>query len=283
MNAVVCLMALFQTAPPTLSAWSEDERGRRFRTGFDQGSRWYAGALVSVDLASEAEYGFEAGFRHRQRLDWPDEEVSWKIDQRALSLRLVPAEALRVEATLYEGRYHRWTRESRIVVPTTPPKYIPFPMNVGIEGTLGKLELSPRADGALGELAVQHAQVVFDFWRKEAMTSHALLGVGPSWDMRLFRSGVDQIVAPMSRLTVALHHEWAAGRQVLDVDAEGSWALTVGQGWGPRGRASARYEWVVLAINDLPVSVLAEVAWRYDVEHDLTATAGVRWSATLSR
>ncbi len=263
-----------------LGVASAPPSGQAFRTVFDPGSRW----LIGGGLAGTADGGLEAiaetAVLYRHLLDFPEEHVAWKLEHRLLSGRVSPGGA--VEVTLYEGGYHRWMRDGWITVPTSPPKRLPFPLNIGAEGVAGRFRTRPDDPDLLGELAVQHAQVVFDFWRSRRLGSYAGIGFGPSYDILFYADRRVHRIAPFTRATMRVHHEFEEGRQALDLRGEAAYAWSADDVWIPSGEARAGYELIVLALNDWPLSVFAEVSYRFDRTHQLRGTAGLRFAAPLT-
>lgn len=266
-------------APPEPSAWKTDERGRRMRVGFDPGNRWLleGGLAASGDGAVDGELRF--GLSIRQMLDFPGEGVAWKMHHQVLEARWSPGGDW--SATLYQGRYHRWMEDGWVMLPTSPPRRLPFPLNIGIEGLVGRFETRPLDPEVFGVLAIQQAQVVFDFWRSPRVSSFALVGLGPSWDVRLGPQTVHR-VAPLSRATLDVHHEWDRGRQLLHVGGEVAYAWSDTGDWQLRARATGRYEVTVLAINDWPVSLAADIRYRFEGTHHVRGLLALSLTAPLS-
>ena len=287
--------------PPQSSAYVTDAQGRRFRTRFEPGHRFFFGAgwstlaTGSADVVDAGMGRLGTGLRVRHLLDFPDEDVAWKMYHRILEARLFQGEAEGarpvVEATVYHGRYVRWTRDGFITIPTSPPTRLAFPLNVGAEVSVGELRTRPRSTLA-AELGIVRSEVLFDFWRSKRLGSFAQVGIGPEYAI-WFLDGTpgaglqpSHVVAPFSMLSATVHHEWDSGRQVVNLRVQGAWAWSSrSDAWGARADALASYEIVFLALNDHPLSFFVDLAYRFESlelrdddpgRHDLRTTAGLR-------
>ena len=276
---------------PKQTRYERRPDGERFRVGFDQGSRWLIGGGAVLETAGPAPLGFgraETALGYRHLLDYPLEDVAWKMYHLGLhvtaDLGIMPDsfQDLAFSGTLYRGRFHRWTRHGYIMLPSSPPRRLPFPLNIGVETLLARFETRPAQPETFGVLDVLAADIVFDFWRSRRLGSWAQVGLGTSYRMDFPVAGALQhVVAPFSRATLAAHHEWEDGRQTADMKSEVAYVWTSQPQWRVIARASAEYEVIFLAINDQALSAYTEIAWRYDQTHDVRATAGLRLGISL--
>ncbi len=287
---VLSFVGAAAAAPPEkarTTTWLEDARGRLLRVGFDAGSRWMVGGAVGLTADGDVAGALETELAYRSLLDFPDEDVAWKMVHTMLGARVLLDGATRFDdlsltATLYEGRYHRWMREGFITVPLNPPKHLPFPLNIGAEGVVCRFETRPDDPETIGELTVQRAQIVFDFWRSRRLGSTAQIGFGPSYDIVLGKDRLTHHIAPFTRATAQVRHEWESGRQVVDVRGDVGYAWSTGDEWVLQATATAGYELIVLAVNDWPLSVFADVEYRFRDDHDVRGLAGVRMAIPLT-
>ncbi len=289
------------------AAWREDEKGRRFRVGFDPGSRWLFGLGYGLRYGSSPATGdgegdgrgqfalalLDTGLAMRHIVDFPAERVGYKLYHQGLRSRVwFDAGAVsQFETTLYAGRFMRWSRDGQIVVPSTPPKRIPFPLNIGMQAEIGQLQLTQSDTGYGAEIGVTKAEVLLDFWRQRRLGSHAQFGFGPSYDIWLDgheQLQVEHVIAPFTRASFGFHHESTDGHHSIDCSVAGSYAVAVDAGWGWRFRAQADYEAILLAVNDLPLSAYGQVAYRFAERpvptrgtHDLRASAGLRFAVPI--
>lgn len=290
--------------PESVDDWEVDGQGRRLRVGFDTGTRWVAGGGLATGWAGAGDAiatgHVETGAFVRHLLDYPADDVAWKMTHAVLPTRLVlrgvdDVERLDLETTLYRGHFTRWTKHGWITVPTSPPKRIPFPLNVGLQGVVGGFATRPNDPGIAAELSIVHTDVVLDFWRARALGSYAQVSVGTSYDLQLLGSfagttgivGVAHVISPFASVELAVHHEYERGRQAVDARVRGAWLWSSQAGWGPRAQAAASYEVIVIAVNDQPVSLYVDAAYRFEglssasAAHDLRATAGLRFGVPL--
>lgn len=280
--------------------WHTDEQGRTFRVAFDPGSRWFVGwryapGFVPDELQLDATV-LETGVVYRHVLDFPAEGVAWKLYHASLSsqVQLTPG-VTRLQTTLYRGRAMRWSREGSIVLPTNPPRHVPFPFNIGVEASVGSVDYEDLPRGFRADIGVARAEVVLDVWRRRALRSYAQFGVGPAYEIWLDPPAaggegdeivLGHVVAPFTRASAAFHHESGDGHHAVDLGASGGYALT--SHWGGHGfvRAQASYEAIVVAVNDLPVSAVTSLHYRFGqasrpqvAHHQVGATLGLRLSA----
>jgi len=282
-------------APP---AWHVDPQGRTFRVGFDPGSRWLLGGGLAASWSGETggPVGgqLETGVLYRHIAAIPAEGAAYKLYHEALLSRLWLDEqgASRLSTTLYTGRFMRWSRDGRIVLPTSPPKRVPFPMNIGLEAAIGDIDFAELGSGYGLDIGVLRAELLLDVWRRRRLGSYAQFGLGPSYQLRLWgrdeELGVDHVVAPFTQGSFALRHESADGRHSVGARLYGGYALSSEHGSGGRAGAAADYEAIVIAVNDLPISGFVARGYGYESiprptrsEHALSALAGLRLSVPL--
>jgi hypothetical protein len=289
---------------PTAAAapsWMSDADGRTFRVGFDLGSRFVLGLgyAPGYDGAEPAfaQLALDTGVLERELRDVSGGSMTWKLYHQALMsrVRFGSPDGDRLSTTLYAGRFVSYLRDGRIVVPWSPSDYAPFPLNIGFAASLGSFELAEASAGYGLEIGVVQAAVVLDFWRRRELGSYAELGLGPSYALRLWNTGaerelaIDHVVSPFTTASFTVHHEWDQGRELVDARIEGGYALSSSWGSAAGARAAARYEAVLLGIDDLPLSVFADVSYRYEQAphptggaHQLDAAAGLRLGVPLS-
>ncbi len=105
----------------------------------------YAAGYAAGDGWGPAAGQVETALLFRHVVEQPEEESAWKLYHEMLSGRIwlgdlgddpVP----RIEATLYRGTYLRWQREGFITLPTSPPRRLQFPLNIGLDVAVGRFE-----------------------------------------------------------------------------------------------------------------------------------------------
>lgn len=300
--------------------WTTDDAGRVFRTHFDPGRRALAGLgwapRVSSSEATAEPLLLETGIFDRQLVDFALARVSWKLSHEALvaTARLDSPLDQRLDATLYRGRFMRWSRDGSISLPSSPGDALPFPLNIGVDAEVGRLDVARSSSAALlpplpgradatearpaqrpavaAELGVARTAVMLDFWRQRALGSHAALGLGPSYELWLWgkpEGRIEHWISPFTTGALDVHHEWDDARQSFELRATGGWALSTDGGGSARARARASYELVVLAVDDLPLSATASVAYRFEQAphptgsaHELRAAISLRVGIPLA-
>ncbi|MBI4700162.1 MAG: hypothetical protein HY744_03170 [Deltaproteobacteria bacterium] len=277
--------------------WTTDEQGRVLRVSFDPGARWLLGAGYAprhgAGGAQPELAQIETGLAYRHRIDFPGEGISYKLYHRVLAGRAVagPRSPWEIDAALYEGRFLRWSRDGSIMLPTNPPRRMLLPLNIGVEATLGRIDLAPRPAGPAAEIGVVRAELLLDLWRRRAMGSYAELGLGPRYDLRLGgddAAAVRHVVAPFTQGSFTFHHETADGLHGVEARLSGGPALSVAERWGARAEAVVSYEAILVAVNDLPLSAYAELGYRYEGlpapaggVPEVRATTGLRFAVPL--
>jgi hypothetical protein len=275
-----------------------DERGRSMRVRFDPDSRWYLGGgwapalgLGESTTGTAGSWALDVGTAYRHAVDFADEGIAWKIYHRALSGRVLLAGATvtELDLTAYRGRFMRWTADGRVLLPTSPPRRVPFPLDIGLDATLGRLRLRDVSPGAAAEIGVLHANLLVDPWRRRPLGSYSQLGIGPRYDVRLGPEGTRHLVAPFTAGTLGVHHESDDGRHSVEATVVGGVRLEVEQGWAPFVEATTSYELVWLAVNDSPLSLLVDGRYRYDGSplygdrtHALCGVVGLRLGLPLT-
>jgi len=288
-------------------SWTVDDVGRRFRVAFDPGSRWMLGAgyaagrTAGTGWAGPAAGQVETGLLFRHIMDFPDEESAWKLYHEVLVTRvwlgdLGTLPVPRLEATLYRSAYLRWQREGFITVPTSPPRRLRFPLNIGLDTVVGRFETVPPETGLAARLELLRAHFLLDAWRSRDLGLYAEFGLGLGYDLWLAGRfadggglGVEHLVSPGSDFTAAVRYETADGLHAVEARGScGYWWSNV-RGWGLRAQAAASYELIWLAIDDQPLSGYVEASYRYEpllpdpaAAHEFRAVLGLRFGVTLT-
>jgi hypothetical protein len=287
------------------SWWAVDEAGRRFRVAFDPGNRWMlgggyaAGHPAGAGWAGPAAGQVETGLFVRHAVVFPEEQVAWKMYHDVLMGRVWLGDASEspvplLDATLYRGTYLRWQREGYVMLPTTPPRRLRFPLNIGLDAVVGRFETMPEGTGLAARIEAVRSHFLLDAWRSREMGLYAQFGIGPAYDLWLAGSFVDaagvdveHLVSPGSDLTATVRFETGDGRHAVEGRGSCGWWWSSARGWGVRAEAAASYEFIWLALNDQPLSGYVEAAYRYEqlleprAAHDFRATAGLRFSVPL--
>jgi hypothetical protein len=239
---------------------------------FDPGHRLYLSG-------GTAGLGWGIQLRHLIRTDDPG--LHWRSEHGLLRGTVA---ADRFRGAVYEGRFLRHSREGYLLLPTSPPRRIPVPFDVGLETSVGRLEGRLSSD-EIRMNAVRGA-LLLDFARSDTFRRRAALGAVARWDLLVDRrapSVREQAIAPFSVGLLSLYAESASGLTLAQVQAEAGYAtLGRGSGWRPVITVELTVERVLLALNDLPLSVYA--AGRHDEPGEgFRAELGLRWALLSGR
>jgi hypothetical protein len=205
-----------------------------------------------------ARVGGEIHVRHVVATDEPG--LTWRLEHDLLGVSWDGAE---LRGTAYRGRYLRHARDGHIVLPTSPPRKLRLPFDIGAEADAGLVAWRP-ADDALA-LGVVRAALVFELTRSPTFRRRLTVGPVARWDVDTRLDDADATlaahrVAPFSLAAAALHLEDAAGLTILDVAVEAGWDWSSASGWATAWSARASAERIVLAVNDLPFSLFLDAS-----------------------
>jgi hypothetical protein len=235
--------------------------GDPFATCFDPGNRLVVGvALVSGDGLGGAAAGV-ASLAVRHVVSTEDPDVFWRLEHVLFDSRIGDST---FDLAIYRGRFIRHSRDGRIVLPTSPPRKLFLPFDLGAEAALGAIETrDSRERFAVGVL---RTALFVEVLRSPSFRRRVAFGAAGRWDVHgsavdLDLSAEDHHVAPLSLAMAAVHLESASGLTVLDLAAEGGRAWSSATGWRAAGRASASLERVLVAVEDRPLSLYAEAGY----------------------
>jgi len=245
-----------------------DGHERRYPICFDPGNR------LSITGGSDG-FGGSLAVRHIVHFE-DDPDLSWKNEHVIADVRGGGPSG--VEAVLYRGRFIRHTRDGHIVLPTSPPKKVFLPFDIGAYVEAGNVRISDTSsDVTIG--AVKMAALV-DIWRSRDFRRRLAIGPMARWDVDVHRDVLmdpaiaRQRVAPFSTGMLNLHVESANGLTVGDLVVEAGTAWTSDAGWTRELRADLTFERTLLAINDRPINVMFGA--RYDTATEASARVGAR-------
>ena len=242
--------------------------GERFAQCFDLGNR------LSI-TAGTTGFGGSIAIRHDIHFD-DEPDLVWKMQHTLLQARHAGFSD-RFTGLVYGGRYLRHARDGHIMLPFgNPPQKVFLPFDIGALIEVGSLRWRPGSTAMLG--VIKTAALV-DISRSRDFRQRFAFGPVASWDVELSRSPVSAVehdVSPFSSLLADLHLESANGLTVGDFRAEAGlvWHSFKGA-WVMQSRAEASLERIVLAINDRPIALFADV--RYEsASAETIAGLGVR-------
>jgi hypothetical protein len=190
-----------------------------------------------------------------------------------------------VRGAVYRGRYLRHSRDGHIVLPTSPPRKLFLPFDIGAEADVGTFDA--RTDAPLVDLGVLRTALLFEVTRSGDYRRRLTFGVAGRWDVVAdLRDGSiavpESFVAPFSLGVAALHLESKDGLVVFDTSVEAGPRWSSVADWGHLVRAQASFERVLIALDDHPLSLWAQAGWE-DPGRGAWALAGARFVLAGSR
>jgi hypothetical protein len=246
----VAVAALVAAAPARAAPCVGGVAPREFPICFDPGNR----------LVLEAGWGGVGGaLRLRHRVRTSDPGVSWRLEHTVLEARW---DGTTLRGVVYQGRYLRHSRDGHIMLPTSPPKKLWLPFDIGAEADAGALRLVPGDPHV--DVGVVRAAVVLEPLRSGSFRARLTVGPLVRWDVLAdldSKTADEHRVVPFTEGAAALHLESRDGLSVLDVRAEGgaSWSSTTG--WGRAASTELGVERVLVAVNDVPIAAFAQAGW----------------------
>jgi hypothetical protein len=224
-----------------------------FATSFDPGNR----LVLEAGWGGAGGAGGALAVRHKVGTD--DPAVTWRFEHVFAGTRW---DGVAWRGALYRGVYLRHSRDGHIVLPTSPPKKLWLPFDVGTDVAAGVFAWRPGED--VVELGVVRAAVLFELFRSSGFGARLTLGPLARWDVAADvadREADEHRVAPFSQATLGLHLETDDGLGVLDASVEGGWRWSSVDGWGREAGARLDVERVLVAVNDVPVALYGAGGW----------------------
>lgn len=264
-------------AEPTCLAGPADDP---FPICFDPGRRLVVGAELTVTEDGERPGGSASlAFRHVVTTD--DPAVWWRLEHVVLDTRW-RGDAL--DVAIYRGRFLRHSRDGRIVLPTSPPRKIFLPFDVGAEADVGAIASIDGGDRL--EVGVVRIALLVDLLRSETFRRRLTVGAAGRWDLAGSvgegdPSAEEHRVAPFTVATAALHLESENGLTLVDLAGEGGRTWSTVESWRSAWSASGTLERVVVAVNDWPVSLYAQAGYA-DTGRGAFAALGIRLGVVAS-
>lgn len=254
--------------PPCLLGPADDP----FPICFDTGNR----------LVLQLAYGGTGGaIELRHVVQTEDNDISWRLEHR---LAAAGTDGTTWRGALYRGRFMRHSRDGHIVLPTSPPRKLFLPFDIGAEADVGRFEITPGAPRV--RLGMVRAALLLDVARNDDREDPFLrrlaFGVAARWDLeapdlgRPF-SDAEHFAAPFSMGVAELHLESRDGLTVFDASVEAGERWSSQTGWGGALVAQTSLERVVVAFNDRPLSLYAASGWEAP-GRGAWVTAGLRFA-----
>lgn len=289
------------------------KEGHPFRVRFDPLSRFWVGAAsaftLSPDLTIKPVFEANLGISYRAIYHWGkgNDTIVWQLDQRFVGgsvwpflrrIENIPA----LDAALYTVSLHRHDEHPRIVLPSSPPASVPFPFDVGFDAEAGRVFVPafawPGAAGAgdveMVRVGVLRATAFLDPWRSGQRGRSLEIGVGARYEVELVgRPSLDtpaflHRVSPATTGSLRFRFQTGDGLFLLDARGEVMPHWTSDGVWRLAGTGSLHLERILIAINDQPVIVVVEGAYRRQPEssfmqayHEVRASLGLTFNLSL--
>jgi hypothetical protein len=276
--------------------FSADEEGRPFRVRFDPASEVRLGLVAGATGGSqrfEAASALEIGILYRSLAEFGDKEedrITWQLDHRFLTGRIQPGDLLEMDLAAYSGSFLRHSADPYMVLPTDPPQRFYFPFDVGVEARVGRVRIDPEVI----RLGLARAAVLLDPWRSGKAGNSLEFGVGVSYDLDLLGGPEFENPEAIHRLApfTAVSARWRLQDQdgLTRFDLRGDltphWASA--GSWQVGAEAVARFERVLIAVNDEPVALVLEAGYErlppapgFEGAHEFTFLAGLAFGFQL--
>jgi hypothetical protein len=274
--------AFAQDAPGPAAAWETDEAGRVFKIAFDPGSRLILGFGVLVegtDRRTDALAALDAGIRCRQTFSsgMKHDVVRWQLEHRLFGGNVRPAAEgpggwPSMDLSAYHGVFVRHAENATITLPSDPPRQVRFPLDVGVETEVGRARIDPWISGKQNtvRLGLARAAVLLDPWRPGRSGNGLEIGIGVRYDLDIGLGpgagvkGTVHRVAPFTAASVRWRLQDGQGLTAVEMRADSVPHWRSGGGFAFFGEASSRFERVLLALNDQPLSLVLDAASRID-------------------
>ncbi len=272
--------AAAQAPPARDRVYTTDEAGRSFRVGFPLHDRvWLRGGY---EFGAEPTPLVEIGWSFKLNVDFPDEEIWWQLRHQLLRAELRAASDSPWTITALSADYLRHDVSSSILIPRNKRDIrLPAPFDIAVVWSLLTLRLAPRSSDTVRGAEIAELAVLADFVRDETYRHRLAIGAAASYvaerDERTARWRHE--IVPFSGLTALWGWEHRSGRFSAAVTPMVARAAMLSAGdqiaWAWRASAEAEIEWVVVAVNDAPISLLART------ELSTQVGAATHWNAGL--
>jgi hypothetical protein len=226
--------------------------------------------------------GVGGGLALRHYVATDDPGITWRLEHR-ISEAAWDGKAWR--GAVYRGRIARHARDGHIVLPTSPPKKVFLPFDIGGEADFGAFVIRPGDPHV--DFGVVRSALLFELSRSDDFSRRLVFGIAGRWDVlaNVEHYTIDvpeHFVAPFSMGVAGLHLESADGLTVFDVSVEAGTRWSSANDWGGLLVASAGLERVMVALDDHPLSLYCQTGWE-DPGRGAWVTAGVRFALVGSR
>ncbi len=243
--------------------------GARFAACFDLGNR------LVIDATTQ---GAGVGIFLRHSIHFDDEpDLVWKLEHE-IGVASFDLGAGEHAALAYGGRYLRHSRDGHIILPFGVGRKLFLPFDIGAEAELGRV----RADPAQRSLAVGVVKMgaLTDWSRSRNFRRRLAFGVSSRWDIEIDRDRREldrHVVAPFSVGVLDARAESSGGTTAVAVRLESGWVWASDRGWRGDVAARAGFEWILIAVNDRPLALTANVSYA-SLRGAVEAELGLRFS-----
>lgn len=191
-------------------------------------------------------------------------------------------------ATLWSGYFRRHVPEGVLLVPTTPLRRLPFPLDLALAAEVLTWERR-LAEG--DDWALEPARLAFllDPLRSASSCFHLGLGALAGYRMREASGALVHDITPLTALTLFADVESEDGLWVLRASGTAGWTFGPGAMGGTfRARGEVDAARTLAALNNQPLSVFvhARAAWAdagARASSEVVVTAGVRLTLFSAR
>ncbi len=284
--AALLALAALGAQDPCLA---RDERGRTFLVCFDPGNRLdLSVGAVSGDTEPLAGGATDVRLAYRWRKDTRGRSgnVEWLRDMTFLEARGVftngDAEPRAARALLWRGLFVRHRASPFILVPGPRPLRFPFPFDVGLLVEVAGAEWDGARPGEV-LLAPVRSALLLDLGGHGALRR---LAFGPevAWTVRASEEA-DTVhgIVPFTAGVLDARAESRDGLSALALTVRGGSSLAVPGGAEAFVEATLGVERVLVAVNDRPVALYVEGAFRGGGELGRRTEFGVGLRAGLGR
>jgi hypothetical protein len=269
MVALALALLLGATSAQEVSCEGRTESGETFPTCFDAGTGWVLGTALRMQ-GGEVSLAVRTGLLIRtERSSDSKAESRWFDSHRILLTEAWGGARKGLVVTGYESLLRRHVEEGALLVSIGRPRRIPFPFDVGL--SLRAAHLERRVwEGPGWTLETGRVGLMLDPLRTNAEWGWLAVGPAASHTLRHDPQGTRQELSPFTSLLLDAGWETRDGRWALRATGLAGWSFGLDGGTFFRARGEVALEHVLLAVNDVPVSLR------------LTAS-GVRGDAGISR
>ena len=272
------------------TGYARDDNCRLFQVTFDLRRRFYMGSrwapVFDLDGRDYERVGFDFGFRGHVFNDWKRKRYRFRAIEGQLSLEPMDFDIL---VFGYDLGVDREKPALWITTFFGKPRRHDLDIDLGWGMRLGKISYHPMRSDTYTDIENMALYVSWELWHNSSLANYFRVSIGPALGELV--SGKEDEDARFSIYPVAaLDGEFVLDKRGLHHIGlhAGGWARAYTDDMSTlhyMGKGSLWYEWVLIAVNDQPVSLYLEGAANYrddlpDVPSDVEfrGMAGLRFS-----